>query len=469
MNNLMLEQFNIIIPELSLTLIALFTQIFAIFFSSKNKIIVNLTILLSIILVFVTLKISAQEATAFNDSFVTNSVTGSYKTIVLIFTIMTMIIYRDYCATSSEELKNEFFTLVLLSTAGIFVAISARNFLLLFCAMELPALIAYVLAGFKLNDIKSSEGALKYFILGSLVSCLSLFGISFIYGFGGSLEFSDILYKLNTSNANIGLVVGIVLFLSSLFFKLSSVPMHSWVPEVYEGSPVSSVTYFATASKIGMVAILLNIMNLVVGDYHPISINLIKIIAVLSMIFGALGAIRQTSLKRLMAYSTILNIGYVLVGVALHNSEGNFAAMLYMLIYATGTIGFFACLIALLGSEADKATFDSIQGISANHKAIAGAITIIMFSMIGIPPLAGFLGKYYLFYQAINKGEYLLAFVGIFTSVIAAYYYLKIIKTMYFVENIELIEKKIPTQYGLLLINSIVIGFLLFASFFIKF
>ncbi|WP_341790493.1 NADH-quinone oxidoreductase subunit NuoN [Rickettsia endosymbiont of Polydrusus tereticollis] len=465
----MLAQFNILIPELTLILLALFSQFFAVIFTGKNKIIVNTTILLSIIVVFVVLKISGQEAIAFNDSFATNVVTGNYKALVLIFTILTMLIYYDYCATNEEELKNEFFTLVLLSTAGIFVAISARNFLLLFCAMELSALIAYVLAGFKLNDIRSSEGALKYFILGSLVTCLSLFGISFIYGFGGSLEFSDISYKLNTANANIGLIVGIVLFLSSLFFKLASVPLHSWAPDVYEGSPISSVTYFATASKIGMVAVLLNVMNLIIGDYHSISVNLVKIIAVLSMIFGALGAIRQTSLKRLMAYSSILNVGYVLVGVALHSVDGDFAAMLYMLIYATGTIGFFACLIALLGSEADKATFETIKGVAANHKALAGAITVIMFSMIGIPPLAGFLGKYYLFYQAINKGEYLLAFVGIFTSVIAAYYYLKIIKTMSFVENIELVEKKIPSQYGLLLINSIVIVFLLFASFFIKF
>ncbi|MFY9589907.1 NADH-quinone oxidoreductase subunit NuoN [Rickettsia endosymbiont of Halotydeus destructor] len=462
-------QFNILIPELALILLALFSQFFAVIFTNKNKIIANITILLSIIIVFLVLKISGQEAIAFNNSFATNAVTSNYKALVLVFTILTMLIYFDYCTTNKEQLKNEFFTLLLLSTAGIFAAISARNFLLLFCAMELSALIAYVLAGFKLKDISSSEGALKYFILGSLVTCLSLFGISFIYGFSGSLEFSDILYQLNNNTVNIGLIVGVIFFLSSLFFKLASVPLHSWAPDVYEGSPISSVTYFATASKIGIIAVLLNVMNLIIGDYHSISVNLVKIIAVLSMIFGALGALRQTSLKRLMAYSSILNIGYVLVGVALHSNDGDFAAMLYMMIYAVGVLGFFACLLALLGNEADNATFESIKGAAANHKALAAAISIIMFSMIGIPPLAGFLGKYYLFYQAINQGEYLLAFIGIFTSVIAAYYYLKIIKTMYFVDNNILTDKKISVRYGLLLINFIVIGFLLFASFFIKF
>ena len=184
-----------------------------------------------------------------------------------------MIIYRDYSILVAEELKFEFITLILLSVVGIFVAISSRNFLLLFCGMELTALTSYALAGFKLNDMKSSEGALKYFILGSLVSCLSLFGISFIYGFGGSLQFEDILYKLNdNSGMNLGLIIGIVLFLSSIFFKLSSVPLHFWVPDVYEGSPITSVTYFTAASKIGMVIVLLNISKLIIGNYYPINI-----------------------------------------------------------------------------------------------------------------------------------------------------------------------------------------------------
>ena len=458
-----------LLPEITLTLTALLSQFFAVMLQGKNRIVTNITILLTILTIFIILKYSYSESVLYLDyvMFTTNANIANYKAIILIFTIISMIIYRDYSVRSGEPLKFEFITLILLSTVGIFVAISAQNFLLLFCAIELTALTSYILAGFKLSEIKSSEGALKYFILGSLVSCLSLFGISFIYGFGGSLQFSDIFYKLNdNSSVNLGLVIGVVLFLSSIFFKLSSAPLHFWVPDVYEGSPIASVTYFTAASKIGAVAILLNIENLIIKNYHPISYNLIKIIALLSMIFGAFGAIRQTSLKRLMAYSTILNIGYVLIGVLLRTEDGNKAAMLYMLIYAAASIGFFTCLIMLLGKQTDKANFESIQGIAENHKAIAAAICIIMFSMIGIPPLAGFLGKYYLFYQAITQGEFLLAYFGIFTSVIAAFYYLKIIKTMYFAEKPN--PTKIPISYGLLLINFVVIGFLLFGSFLIS-
>lgn len=458
-----------LLPEIILTLIALLSQFFAVTLQGKNRIVANITILLTILTIFVTLKYPYSDSVLYLNHvmFTTNANIANYKAIILIFTIISMIIYCDYSVRSSEPLKFEFITLILLSTVGIFVAISAQNFLLLFCAMELTALTSYILAGFKLSEIKSSEGALKYFILGSLVSCLSLFAISFIYGFSGSLQFSDIFYKLNdSSSVNLGLVIGVVLFLSSIFFKLSSAPLHFWAPDVYEGSPIASVTYFTAVSKIGAVAILLNIENLIIKNYHPISYNLIKIIALLSMIFGALGAIRQTSLKRLMAYSTILNIGYVLIGVLLRTEDGNKAAMLYMLIYAAASIGFFTCIIMLLGNQADKANFESIQGIAENHKAIAAAICIIMFSMIGIPPLAGFLGKYYLFYQAITQEEFLLAYFGIFTSVIAAFYYLKIIKTMYFAEKPN--PTKIPISYGLLLINFVVIGFLLFGSFIIS-
>jgi len=445
-----------LLPGIALTLLALFSQFFAVIIPSKNRICTNITILLSTLVLFIVPKIPYLSANV------------NIMSIVIIFTIVSMIIYRDYSALSGEELKFEFVTLTLLSTVGILIAILAQNFLLLFCSMELTALTSYVLAGFKLSDIKSSEGALKYFILGSLVSCLSLFGISFIYGFGGSLQFKDILYQLNnTFPANIGLVIGIVLFLSSIFFKLSAVPLHFWTPDVYEGSPIASVTYFTAASKIGMLAILLNISKFIIGDYQPISYNLIKIIAILSMIIGSIGAIRQNSLKRLMAYSTILNIGYVLIGVILHTQKGADAALLYMLIYAASSIGFFICLIMLLGKDTDKASFDNIQGIAENHKVIAAVISIIMFSMIGIPPLTGFFGKYYLFYQAINQGEFFLAFLGIFTSVIAAFYYLKVIKTVYFVEKTEIV--KLPMQYGLLLINSLVVGFLVFGSFFLSF
>lgn len=462
-----LKQFIIILPEIMLTLVALLTKLSAVLFSKKTRIITNITILLSIVLFIACVQ---GEAVAFSNSFATNSFTGVCKSCVLLFSVMTMIIYNDYCKITNEKFKTEFITLVLLSTVGIFITISARNFLLLFVAMELQALAAYVLAGFSLYNIKSSEGALKYFILGSLISCLTLFGMSFIYGFGGSLDYSNILQKLNQSpQPNIGLVSGLVLFLSGIFFKLSSGPLHAWTPDVYEGSPIPSVTYFAAATKFGNVVVLLNIMTMVVGGYQQISVDLIKITAILSMLVGAGGAIRQTSLKRLMGYSTILNIGYVLMGIALHSEQGNNVALIYIFIYAASVLGFFACLIVLLGGKADTANFDDIKGLANSRKALAAGITIIMFSMIGIPPLAGFFGKYFIFYQAIVEEQFTLAFIAIGTSIIAAYYYLKIVRSMYFFEVSESLQpESIPTYQGLRFVSCLVIGFLLIFSFFMS-
>jgi NADH-quinone oxidoreductase subunit N len=462
-----LKQFIIILPEITLTLLALLTQLFAVLFSKKTRIITNITILLSIVL-FITCVQS--EAVAFSNSFATNSFTGVCKSFILLFSVMTMIIYNDYCIITNEKFKTEFITLVLLSTVGIFITISARNFLLLFVAMELQALGSYVLAGFSLYNIKSSEGTLKYFILGSLISCLTLFGMSFIYGFGDSLDYNNILHKLNQSaQPNIGLIIGLVLFLSGIFFKLSSAPLHVWTPDVYEGSPIPSVSYFAAATKLGNVVVLLNIITMVVGDYKQISVDLIKITAILSMLVGAGGAIRQTSLKRLMGYSTILNIGYVLMGVALHSEQGNNAGLVYMLIYATSVTGFFACLIALMGKKADMANFDDIKGLASSRKALASGITIIMFSMIGISPLAGFFGKYFIFYQAIIEKQFTLAFIAIGTSIIAAYYYLKIVRSMYFFEASKSLQPElIPTYQGLRFVSCLVIGFLLIFSLFMR-
>lgn len=469
MTNPIFRQFIIILPELVLTLLALLTQLSVLLFMSKNKIITNITLLLLIIALFIGLFASQNEIVGFNNIFYNNDLIRIYKCLILFFLIIAIIIYRGYCQVTDQEFKIEFVTLTLLSLVGIFVAISSRNFLLLFCSLELSALVAYVLACFGANNVKSSEGALKYFLLGALVSCLTLLGISFIYGFAGSLDYSDISQQLtNSSPQNIGLIIGLVLFVTSMLFKLSAAPLHSWTPDVYESSPIPAVTYFATIMKIANVIILLNIVNMVLGEYSKISVDLIKIAASLSMIIGASGAIRQNSLKRLMGYATILNIGYVLMAIALHSDAGNQAAIIYIIIYAISVAGFFACLILLLGKESDLATFDHIKGAAASRKALAGGISLITFSMIGIPPLAGFFGKYYLFYQAIIERQYIMALIAITTSVIAAYYYLKIIKYMYFLQadniNIET-QNIISTNQGLKFVGYLTIIMLLLLPF----
>jgi NADH-quinone oxidoreductase subunit N len=452
---------EIILPELLLLVIALTGQMIGVF-SKKPQGSINFMLIGVIFLTPVIFYSIPYYAEGFDGSIVIDSQISTIKTIILILVAIVILLYQNFCDIAIIEPKSEFVTLILLSTLGLFLAVSTRNFLILFCALELSALTSYALAAFNTTSTKCSEGALKYFILGALISAISVFGISFIYGFSRSLDFADIGNMVNNS-PNIGLIIGLVLFLISIFFKLSAAPLHFWTPDVYEGSPIASVSYFASASKLGSLLILINIMSFVTYDYQEISVNLIKIIAIFSMIIGALGAIKQHSLKRLMAYGAILNTGYSLIAVALNNETGYETALMNMAIYTISVLGFFTLLIALLGTKSDDANFDDIAGAASSRKAIAAALALIMFSMIGIPPFAGFFGKYYIFYQAVKTGEFTLVAVGVITSVISAYYYLKIIKAMYFTNAITEIEL-IPTRYGLLLPSVLTTGFILLFS-----
>lgn len=455
----MINQFIIVIPEILLASLAMVMQIVAVYTKNASRQIALATTLLGFGIVYYMLYFVPEYKLGFTLSFATSPAISLFKAIVLGLALMSLVVYRDIAKIANSKLKIEFITLVLLSTLGVFISISARDFMLLFCGLELQALSGYALAAFNTKSSKSSEAGLKYFILGALMSGLMLLGISFLYGFSGSIKFFEIRDALN--GFNIGLIVGSVLVLSAILFKLSAAPLHIWTPDVYEGAPISAVTYFAVAQKIGMLVVLINITDGVIGDYTQVSNELIKIVAILSMIVGSLGAIRQVSLKRLMAYSTVLNVGYVLVGVCLHSPEGNYAAFVYMLIYVIGVMGFFACIVALFGLKSDEATFEDLQGIAGSRKTLAAAISIIMFSMIGLPPLAGFFGKYYIFYNAVAEGEIVLAIIGVLTSVIAAFYYLKIIKCMYFMEPPRAVII-IPTKRGLWIVTVLTLAFILF-------
>lgn len=457
----MLNQFILIFPEIVLTSVAMCMQLLAVFFKDHLRFITLVTIAALIVLGTYILNFVPNESISiFSNSFEVSPHIYKLKSLVLFLSIMSIVIYKSLIRISDKEVKIEFITLILLSTVGVFISISARDFIILFCGLELQALCGYAMAAFNNKDVKSSEAGLKYFVLGSLISCLMLLGISFFYGFAGSIYFNDIKTALD-SEFNIGLAVGAIFVLAAMLFKLSAAPLHIWTPDVYEGSPVSAVTYFAVAQKVGILIVLINFITLVIGNYLRVSVDLIKIAAILSIFIGALGAMMQSSLKRLMAYSTILNVGYVLIAISLHSEEGFRSAVIYMLIYGIGTIGFFACLIALFGERSDIASFADLQGIATERKTIAAAIAIIMFSMIGLPPLAGFFGKYYVFYNAIIQGEITLAVLGVLSSVIAAFYYLKVVKYMYFTEAVEK-TAIISTNRGLLSVSVISVGFTLF-------
>lgn len=461
----MLGQFAILLPEILLASIALIMQVLAVCYKHFARRVVALTVLAVSVLTIVLFYFVARDY-GFDGTFVVSPVISMIKAIILGLSLMSIIIYTNLCRIENKEIKMEFISLILLSTLGVFIAISARDFLLLFCGLELQALSGYALAAFNNENTKSSEAGLKYFILGALMSCIMLFGISFLYGYTGSIKFENIMSALNTE-LNIVLAVGAILMMSSILFKLSAAPLHIWTPDVYEGSPISAVSYFSVAQKMGVLIVLINIVDEVVRNYTSITVDLIKIVAIFSMAIGSLGAIMQNSLKRLMAYSSILNIGYVLVGICLNNPEGKYAAFVYMLVYGVAAIGFFACLVALFGNRSEEATFDDLKGIALERKTLAAVITVIMFSFVGMPPFAGFFGKYYLFYNAVKQGEIGLALIGVITSVIAAFYYLKVVKCMYFNDPVSEI-RIIPTQQGLLFVSSLsvifVMLFFIFAS-----
>lgn len=454
----MIGQIALIFPEIALASIAIVMQVAAACFKNRSTLISTTTILAVAILV-TSMMYSVTNEIGFDNSFHVNPYISHVKAIVLGLALLSIIIYCDLCRIEKENVRMEFVTLVLLSTLGVFIAISAMDFLLLFCGLELQALSGYALAAFNNQNTKSSEAGLKYFILGALMSCVMLLGISFLYGYSSSINYYNVSAILN-GEYNIAMVVGAVLMLSAILFKLSAAPLHIWTPDVYEGSPVCSVSYFSVAQKFGMLILLLHILNMVIGEMSSISETMIRIVAIISMVVGALGAIMQESLKRLMAYSSILNIGYVLIGVCLGTEQGIHAAIMYMLIYAVSTIGFFACIVALFGKDSDDATFDSLRGIALHRKTLASVIAILMFSFVGIPPFAGFFGKYYLFYNAIKQGDMTLAIVGIITSVIAAFYYLKVIKYMYF-KDAESEIRIIKTQSGLLFVSGLSTAFVM--------
>lgn len=462
----MLSQFVLILPEIILISIAIVMQISAVFFKKNLQFITFLTITSLFILVIIILYLAPLESSlVFSNSFKLSYYIYLYKALVLFLSIMSIIIYNEITKISNQPRKLEFITLILFSTVGLFISISARDFITLFCGLELQSLASYAMTSFNTKDVKSSEAGLKYFVLGSLISCIMLLGISLLYGFSGGMYF-DIVQSTLNAKYNIGMVVGTILVLVSILFKLSAAPLHTWTPDVYEGAPLFAVTYFAAAQKIAILIVLINFITLVIGDYKNISVDLIKIAAILSILVGSFGAIGQLSLKRLMAYSTILNVGYVLIAISLNSNDGMYAALLYMFIYTLSTIGFFACIVALLGKRSDVATFQDLQGVAGEKKVIAVAITIVMCSMIGLPPLSGFFGKYYILYKLIIQGQFTLALLIVLSSAIAAFYYLKVIKYMYFMEAVRKVEI-IPNSQGLLLVSCISVGFtLLFFLFF---
>ncbi|MGB2166066.1 MAG: NADH-quinone oxidoreductase subunit NuoN [Candidatus Puniceispirillales bacterium] len=415
----------------------------------------RLTLVSFVVAIFLTIYNGYQPAYAFNGQFFTSSFMVYMKVIILLGAIGILLM-------SKRELKHdqinrpELPLLMLLSVLGMMLMVSANDIILLYMALELQSLPLYVIAAIRRESLRSSEAGLKYFLLGALSSGLLLYGASLLYGFTGHTSYDGIKIALE-NDISPGAVIGMVFLISGLAFKISAAPFHMWTPDVYEGSPTIVTAFFAVVPKLAAMTLFLRFTNGVLADASSSWQQIVMIIAVLSMLIGAGGAIMQTDIKRLMAYSSIAHMGYALVGVAAASDLGVASVMLYMAIYVISSIGVFAIILSLKQEGRPLTRIEDLSGFSRSHPVYALAMMVLMFSMAGIPPMGGFFGKWYVFSAAIASGHVILAVIGVLASVIGAFYYIRIIKVMYVDEQIITIDNDIPRSNTMIALGAAVV------------
>ena len=442
-----LSKLILVLPELVLLGAALSLLMFGVFRreQSDSGITSLAVVFMGLALVFV-FAIPNSETTIFDGLLINDPFAKFMKSLVLIGAMLTLIMGYGY-RKRGELVNFEYPVLILFATLGMLLMISANNLMALYIGIELQSLSLYVIAAFDRDSRRSGEAGLKYFILGALSSGLLLYGCSLVYGFSGSTSFEGIASALNTIGADsIGLTIGMVFLCAGLAFKVSAVPFHMWTPDVYEGSPTPSTAFFAAAPKIAGVAIFIRVLVDPFADLVAQWQQVVIAISVASMSLGTLAAIYQTNIKRLMAYSSIANIGYALVGLAAGTSDGVQSVIIYMSIYLIMIVGTFGCILSMRVHGQMMEDINDLAGLGRTNPLLAIALTALMFSFVGIPPLAGFFGKLYVFLAAINAGLYWLAVIGLLTSVVGAFYYLRIVKLMYFDEARESFDSPIDKE-----------------------
>ena len=400
----------------------------------------NLSLLISLILIVLSHQNSGY---LFNEMYVYDGLSLYSKILIILGTIFTLLIGNKPQKIDGFN-QPEYPVLILFSVLGMVLMTSSKNLISLYMALELQSLPLYVIAAINRDNLKSSEAGLKYFILGALSSGLLLFGMSLVYGAVGDTSFSSIS-EVSSQNMSSILLVGLVFILSGLAFKISLVPFHMWTPDVYEGAPTPVTAFFAIVPKIAAITILVRVTFSAFDNAVTSWQQIIIFLSLLSMILGSFAAIMQTNLKRLMAYSSIAHMGYALVGVASGLLEGVSGVLIYMAIYIIMNVGAFIIILSMRRDNQIVEEIYDLKGISKTHPFLAFSFVTILFSMAGIPPLAGFFGKWLVFYSAVNANLVFLAIIGVLTSVVGAFYYLRIIKIMYFDENdvnLDVVENK---------------------------
>ncbi len=369
---------------------------------------------------------------AYGGQFIADPMAAYAKLFVIVSAILALTLAMDY-ETDVEKKRFEYPIVVIFSVIGMMVMVSAANLLMLYLGLELQSLALYVLTAFRRDDRRASEAAVKFFVLGSLASGLFLYGASLIYGFTGTITFTDLVRFLAASRAlDLGLVVGLVFVIAGLGFKVAAVPFHMWTPDVYEGAPSPTTAFVGTAPKVATMFLLVRLLGGTFGGLLGHWQIIVEVISIASMIWGALAAIAQNNLKRMMAYSSIGHMGYALIGLACGNQAGLEAVLIYLAIYVFSFAGTLGVIIAARRGGIDCERIADFAGLGREHPGLALAMAVFMFSLAGIPPLSGFFAKLYVFKAAMQTGLVTLAVIGVLTSVIGAFYYLRVIKVMYF-------------------------------------
>ena len=391
------------------------------------------------------LVISSPDGLGYRNLFGVDGFARFMKLLILLGSGLSIVMALDY--NDREGIARfEFPVLMLLCSVGMMVMCSATSLMTLYMGLELQSLSLYVLAAFARDELRSGEAGLKFFVLGALASGLLLYGISLSYGFSGTMQFAELGRVLSSPQAaSPGLVVGVVFIIAGLAFKLSAVPFHMWTPDVYEGAPTPVTAFMSTAPKVAAIALLLRVLEQPFGQILHQWTGLIVIISIASMILGSLAAIGQRSIKRLMAYSSIGHIGYALVGLAPGTPDGIRGTLIYMVTYVFMSAGVFACIIAMRRKGRSLELVSDLSGLARTDPMLALARGGFIFSMAGIPPFSGFFGKLYVFLPAVQSGYWTLAVVGVLTSVVGAYYYLRVVKTMYFDEAQPAFDVRAPS------------------------
>lgn len=404
------------------------------------------------------------DTSAFFGQFYADAFASYAKILIYISAAATLVIAPAFFERYNA-MRAEFPVLVIFAALGMGIMVSAGDLITLYIGLEMNSLAAYVLAAFLRTDGRSAEAGLKYFVLGALASGILLFGMSLIYGFTGTTAFSGINAVLADGLSN-GALFGIVFMLAGLAFKISAVPFHMWTPDVYEGAPTPVTTFFATAPKVAALGLTMRVMLDAFGDQAAAWQQIILFIAIASIVVGALGAIGQSNIKRLMAYSSINNVGFILVGLAVATPQGASAMLFYLAIYVAMSLGGFVAILMLKDEKGDYVEdIPSLAGLSRTRPGLALGLAMIMFSLAGIPPLFGFWGKFLVFKAAVDGGMIALAALGFAASVIGAFYYLKVVKIIYFDEPADVVKGESDVWHKLILVISCVVisplGFLL--------